>query len=409
MLKILHTADIHLDSPLKSLALRDPELAEAAATATRSAFRRIIDTAIEERVAAILIAGDLFDGQQRSARTGAFLIGELDRLRNHGVRVFYIKGNHDAENPVTGTIDFPDNVHVFDGRGGKVRLTDDVWIHGVSFAQRHAPESLLPRFEPPVPGAINIGLLHTSLAGAKGHDVYAPCTAAELAAHGFDYWALGHVHARQIHVQTPCIVMPGTPQGRDIGEAGPKSATLIEIGGGISIREVPTSILEFMPVDVSVSEGDSDEELRARIREALQAAVQALVSDHGAIRLRLKGKSARRWQMLRDRDVWTETVSDIARETERLWLEQLVMEIESPRAAAEGGTAANELGRMMEDICKEAGFRAAACERVDEILAALPPELRRALATNEASRDSLVDQITRAGQERVLAHMRGGR
>ena len=152
MIKILHTADVHLDSPLRSLALRDSELRDRVQTASRTALTRIVDIAIAEDVAALLIAGDLFDGAERSARTAAFLTMQLERLRERGIHVFYIKGNHDAENPLTGEMSLPDNVHVFDGRGGKVQLSDDVWIHGVSFANRHAPESLLPKFPAPVRG-----------------------------------------------------------------------------------------------------------------------------------------------------------------------------------------------------------------------------------------------------------------
>lgn len=116
MIKILHTADVHLDSPLRSLALRDAELREKVQTSSRTALTRIVETAISEDVAALLIAGDLFDGAERSARTAAFLMLQLERLRARGIRVFYIKGNHDAENPLTGELSLPDNVHVFDGR-----------------------------------------------------------------------------------------------------------------------------------------------------------------------------------------------------------------------------------------------------------------------------------------------------
>ena len=119
MIKILHTADIHLDSPLKSLALRDEQLMHKVKTATRTAFTRIVDTAIAENVAALLIAGDLYDGAQRSAKTAAFLTAQLDRLRLADIAVFYIKGNHDAENPITGEVTLPSNVHIFGGRGGK--------------------------------------------------------------------------------------------------------------------------------------------------------------------------------------------------------------------------------------------------------------------------------------------------
>lgn len=406
MLRLLHTADIHLDSPLKSLALRDPELAEKAAIATREAFSRIVETAIAEDVAAVLIAGDLFDGQQRSAKTGAFLIAELDRLRAHDIRVFYVKGNHDAENPVSGVIDLPDNVHVFDGRGGKVQLASDVWIHGVSFGQRHAPESLLPKFPPPVPGATNIGILHTSLMGTAGHDLYAPCTVADLAAHGFDYWALGHVHVRQIHQKAPWVVMPGTPQGRDMGEVGPKSATLITIGDDISVEEVPTSILEFVTLGVPVSKAESDDDLRSALRHTLREAAETLTSDFGAVRLRLTGQSERRWQILRDRDLWTETARGIARETGRLWLEKLSIDITDEALPSHG--AVDELGRIMDDIRAEEGFRSEARGRVEELLAELPPEQRAALAGEETTLVDLAAGLAAMGQARILARMRGG-
>jgi len=164
MIKIIHTADVHLDSPLRTLALRDPELHEKVQGATRSAFSRIVDKAIEVQAQAVLIAGDLFDGTARSAKTAAFLLSELGRLGAAGIPVFYIKGNHDAENPLTGDTTLPEHVHLFDGRGGKVQIEGtDVWIHGVSFSGKTAEESLLGKFSPAVENSVNIGMLHTSM------------------------------------------------------------------------------------------------------------------------------------------------------------------------------------------------------------------------------------------------------
>jgi len=277
VIKILHTADLHLDSPLKSLALKDERLSEQVQTATRTALRRLVQFGIDEGISALLIAGDLFDGKERSAKTAAFLVSEMDRLREAGIRVFYIKGNHDAENPVAGAFELPANVNVFDGRGGKVKLADeDVWIHGVSFRDRHAPKSLLPKYDPPVAGAINIGMMHTSLSGASGHDLYAPCTLLELLGHGFDYWALGHVHKREIHSSEPWVVMPGMPQGRDIGEAGPKSATLLKIDGDrIEIEEVRVAPVEFRMSVCDVSVVADDDDLRKCIRAHLRTEAAA--------------------------------------------------------------------------------------------------------------------------------------
>ena len=217
--RFVHTADLHLDSPLRSLALRNADLAEIVRGASRRAFLKIVDLCIVEKVDALLIAGDLYDGSQTSMNTALFLAGELRRLDAAGIRTFVIRGNHDAQSQVTRELTLPPSVHVFSGRS-KVVLAKTlangraVHIHGVSFADPHAPESLLPSFHPPVADAINVGMLHTSLSGAGAHDPYAPCSVADLQRHGFDYWALGHVHQRQVHSEKPCIVMPGMPQGR---------------------------------------------------------------------------------------------------------------------------------------------------------------------------------------------------
>lgn len=411
-MKILHTADIHLDSPLRSLALRDAELRETVMAASRKAFSRLVEVALSEQVSAVLIAGDLFDGRERSARTGAYLTGELDRLRAAGVKVFYIKGNHDAENPITGSLDLPDNVHVFDARGGKVQLTDDIWVHGVSFAQKHAPDSLLPRFQPPVAGAVNIAMLHSSLAGAEGHDVYAPCRVADLCAMGFDYWALGHIHKRQVHSETPWVVMPGIPQGRDIGEAGPKSASLLTIEHGtITVEEVPTSVVEFRHSTLDISGTEDDDALRKLLRGHLSDLRQSIFAPTGVVRLTLTGQSKRYWQILRDRDVWTEQLGDMMRAAGDLWLDKLVLDIAPHEIdatnTAKTSDAISELSATMQAISSEPGFISIAQEEVGAVLQDLPPALRARLMPDEVARDALTQELAQGGVNRVLALMKG--
>jgi exonuclease SbcD len=408
MIKLLHTADIHLDSPLKSLALRDESLRDTIVTATRGAFEQIVDCALSEQVAAVLIAGDLFDGKERSARTAAFLTGQMDRLRTADIRVFYIKGNHDAENPVTGTLDLPENVHVFGARGGKVQLADNVWIHGVSFAGKHAPDSLLPKFDAPVSGAMNIAMLHTSLAGAPGHDPYAPCTVNDLAGMGFDYWALGHVHQRQVHNEAPWIVMPGMPQGRDIGEFGPKSASLLTLSEGkISVTEVQTSRVEFERSEMVITDADSDDSLRARLRDRIRSIATAQQAPAGVLRLTLTGHPERHWQILRDQDYWREQVAEMARETGCLWLDKLRFELDAPQTQTGTAHATDELSATMTALRGEDGFLAAAQSEINDVLADLPTTLRARLIPDEAAAKALTDRLSKEGARRVLALMKG--
>ncbi|MBM2293635.1 DNA repair exonuclease [Sulfitobacter pseudonitzschiae] len=406
-IRILHTADCHLDSPLQSLALRDPELRDRVQTATRTAFARIIDTALAEQVQALLIAGDLFDGAERSARTAAFLTAQLDRLHAAGIAVFYIKGNHDAENPITGALSLPENVHIFDGRGGKVQLGDtDVWIHGVSFAGRHAPDSLLGKFPAPVAGAVNIAMLHTSLVGAAGHDPYAPCTVAELAGMGFDYWALGHVHKRQVHGQAPWIVMPGTPQGRDMGEAGAKTASLLTLDDrSITVSEVPTSAISFLHHDIDVSAHDHADGLRAHLREALASLAAAQPCD-AILRLKLKGATPLHWQLLRDRDVWQETLAQMAQDTGVLWLEKLRIEVMDDHAPSDA-SATDALGQMMRDMLAEPGMMAALQEEFDALLAELPASRRTELAPTPEAAAARAQQLAASGAAQMIARMKG--
>ncbi|MFO8126535.1 exonuclease SbcCD subunit D [Yoonia sp.] len=409
MIKLLHTADVHLDSPLTSLALRDESLRESIQSATRSAFVQIIDTSLAENVDALLIAGDLYDGAQRSAKTAAFLTGQLERLRTAGIPVFYIKGNHDAENPITGEVALPDNVHIFDGRGGKQQLEGkNVWIHGVSFNGKHAPDSLLSKFEAPVPGAVNIAMLHTSLAGATGHDNYAPCSVAELSALGFDYWALGHIHKRQVHSEAPWVVMPGILQGRDIGEAGSKSATLLTIEDeGIAIEEVPTSVVTFLGHNIDVSGAENDDEIRQRIRSGIHGPIEGLQAGNNAIlRLTLVGRTTQHWQVLRDRDVWAETVSQITEETGRLWVEKLDFALEAPNAVADS-SATDELGQLMKQIAMEEGFAAQAQAEVDDVLSQLPSTRRAELLSDETALADLTRDLAEAGSKHLYALMKG--
>ncbi len=120
---------------------------------------------------------------------------------------------------ISAELIYPASAKLFRGWADYVELPGvcggtNVAIHGISFAKPHAPESLLPKFKPPVAGAINIGIMHTSLAGSDGHNVYAPCKLAELQAFGYRYWALGHIHKRSVFKGECTVVMPGNPHAR---------------------------------------------------------------------------------------------------------------------------------------------------------------------------------------------------
>ena len=134
MFRFVHTADVHLDSPLRSLAIKDPEASDLVANATRQSFSNTIDLCLDEKVDALIIVGDLYDGELRSMKTAEFFSSEMRRLVEADIQVFIIRGNHDAESRITRELQLPDGVHVFSSRGGSVILEDkNVELHGVSF------------------------------------------------------------------------------------------------------------------------------------------------------------------------------------------------------------------------------------------------------------------------------------
>ena len=227
----IHAADIHLDSPLRGLERYENAPVERIRGATRRAFTRLIDLAIEKSVDFVLIAGDLYDGDWRDYNTGLFLVRELGRLRDQKIPVFVIAGNHDAANKMTRALRLPENVRFLAHERPETVHLDDlgVAIHGQSFAKPAVMENLAVAYPAPVRGYTNIGLLHTGMGGVDGHERYAPCTLEELRVRGYDYWALGHIHARQILCNEPLVVFAGNVQGRHIRETGPKGCLLATI------------------------------------------------------------------------------------------------------------------------------------------------------------------------------------
>lgn len=414
--RFVHAADLHLDSPLRSLALRDPALSELIGNATRRAFTGIVRICLEERVDALLLSGDLYDGEQTSMKTARFLADQADLLHQGGVRVFIIRGNHDALSRITKELAFPDSVTIFDGRAEALTLRRDagvppVVIHGVSFAQPHAPESLLPKFRPPVEGAVNIGLLHTSLGGAAGHDLYAPCSVADLQRMGFRYWALGHVHCRSVMTGDTTVVMPGMPQGRDIGEAGAKTVTLATVGadGAITLEERLTSGAQFERVMVDLGGAETPRDVAAALAAALGQARDAAPSEHLVARLRLTGATPLAWGLLRDTELLRTEAQRQAEATGRTSIDKVEMYCQLPAAAPDAavtGSPVEELRRLMAAAATDDAYRAETAAMVEELRAQLPAECRAILGTDAGSFAAVLDDAIRNGIDEVLARLR---
>ena len=246
MFTFLHAADLHLDSPLKGLEQYEGAPLDEIRTAPRRALANLVDLALDENVAFVLIAGDVYDGDWPDYNTGLYFVQQLSRLRAASIPVYLISGNHDAANRITRALRLPDHVHLFAADQPETRIFEayNVAIHGQSYATAAVHEDLSLRYPVARPGFWNIGLLHTCVTGREGHARYAPCTLEGLKGKGYDYWALGHVHQRETLGLDPVITFPGNLQGRHVRETGPKGCWLVTVPLG-----QPPS-MEFRELDV---------------------------------------------------------------------------------------------------------------------------------------------------------------
>lgn len=353
--KFLHAADIHLDSPLRGLSRYEGVPVEEIRLATRAALNNLVDTAIAEEVAFVIIAGDLYDGDWPHFGTGLFFCAAMGRLDKAGIDVFLLYGNHDAESVLTKKLPLPKNVHAFSTRraGTFTHQTTSAVLHGWSYREKDTRDNLAAAYPAAQPGRLNIGILHTALAGRPPHAPYAPCTPQELAAKGYDYWALGHVHDFELASQEPMIVFPGNLQGRNIREVGPKGAVLVTVQDD-RIVELPARIaldaVRWARADIDVAGIETEDGLHRLLQDRLaqlhedQAKGRPLM-----VRVTLAGETSLHGDLSRRREALREEVRGIAAAiSDQLWIEKVQLRTSAPQARSRAeGTVLDELAGML--------------------------------------------------------------
>jgi len=325
--KLVHAADLHVDSPLRGLTRYPNAPVERIRGATREALTNLVDLCIEEDAAALLLAGDIFDGDWKDYSTGLFFVGEMLRLKEAGVRVFSVRGNHDHESKMGKKLSLPDNVHELSTKRPETIVDEELGlaIHGQGFAQRIVDEDLAKAYPDATPGLINIGLLHTSLDGRPGHDPYAPTSADRLISKGYDYWALGHVHAREVVREDPWIVYPGNTQGRHARETGDKGATLISIEGGriTHVEHRTLDVVRWTHLEIDATDLDHPSDVVERARELLESAIEEAEPRLVAARVTISGESAAHDALMSDAERWEEELRGIAIDVGESWIEKV--------------------------------------------------------------------------------------
>lgn len=377
-MRLLISADIHLGSPIRSLVLRNPDLAERLSDASRQTFRDIVDLAIEESCDVLVLAGDIFDIEQPDLRIRAFLLSQLSRAAVAGIPTVLIRGNHDAllNHRVHGELG--ENIHLLRKGNASVEIKG-VFFHGLSFDTAHIETSLLPDYPAPVPDRPNVGVMHTSLGGAVGHDPYAPCSEADLMEHGFQLWCLGHIHAPFECVSTGTLaVMPGIPQPRDFGEIAGGSVTLVNLAPeGPVFERRQVCKLAFARLELDLDACATQEQVYTHLRDEL-GALQQTRQD---VAVRIFAATERFPQ-----DALFAVASEVSEDLDGIFIDK-VKPVPPPDRL---DPAVDDFVRLMMEEMNEPAVRTAAAQIVDDIRSVLPSDLQKDLV--EADLEELLGE-----------------
>jgi DNA repair exonuclease SbcCD nuclease subunit len=257
----------------------------------------------------------------------------------------------------------------------------DLIVHGQSFKQRDVTDNLAAGYPKAEPGYFNVGLLHTALTGSDDHDPYAPCSVDDLTNKGYDYWALGHVHARRTVLDEPHIVFPGNTQGRFALETGPKGCVLVDVGtdgrATTTFRELDVVRWAHLEVDVS---GFADlDAVLGKVKSELTQAQDEADGRLLAARVTVKGTCDAHYELWQDHIRFTNEVRGIAGELDQAWVEKVRLKTHS--ADRDGDAVLDGLDSLA-DLRRTASRLRADDDGIRRLLegtplvAKLPPEAR---------------------------------
>lgn len=407
-LTFIHAADLHLDSPLRGLAAYPEAPVERLRGASRQAFSRLVDIAIERGVAFMALPGDIWDGDWPDIGTGLFFAREMGRLERAGIPAFLIRGNHDAESRLTRSVTLPESIHVFPAdRPTTVTLDGHgVALHGQSFGRPDVTDNLARAYPDRVDGVVNIGLLHTALEGAAGHARYAPCSLAELQAKGYDYWALGHVHEHAVlatgrgGADGGTIAFSGVLQGRHARETGAKGALLITVDDHrATLERLIVDVVRWHEATVDMTGAADLETVARRIGDALRALVDAAGAGDRllAVRLVLTGATPLHGRLDLERErLRDEALAQAAAVApDAVFVEKVRL---ATRPAVDAATIAArrdalaDLQALLDRAPADPALVAALGGYLGEMLQLLPPEAREALREADPDRVAAIEE-----------------
>jgi DNA repair exonuclease SbcCD nuclease subunit len=386
-LKIVHAADLHVDSPLRGLERYEGAPVDLMRRATRRALENLITFCIAEHVELLLLAGDLFDDDWKDYGSGLFFVSQLARLAESNTRVVWIRGNHDAASKITRRLKLPGPVHELGVRRPDSIVFEDlgVCVHGQGFATAAVTDNLAERYPQPISGLFNVGLLHTALEGREGHGRYAPCRLDTLVNKGYDYWALGHVHKREVLSQDPWVAFPGNLQGRHAKETGAKGALLLNVEGVrvAAVHPVAVDVVRWEICEVDASAAASADDVVDLAGSMLEQCLEQAEGRLIAARIVIRGATRAHLPLRGDPERWIGEIR--ARGIELcgsgLWIEQVRLETRTEldfERLRSRDDPAGHLARALHDLRADVPRLGELLGNFAELRQKLPNELRTA-------------------------------
>jgi len=334
-MKFIHASDLHLDSPLRGLDTYEEAPKDMIRSATRDAVERMVDLAIEEKVTFIVLSGDLADGDWKDSQTMLWLTNQFRRLLEQDIIVYTIKGNHDAQNNLSKYITQLENVKEFPDKPTTFSDPENKYaIHGQSYPSREVNENLVKEYPAAIDDIFNIGILHTNLTGSTEHDNYAPTSLDELKSKKYEYWALGHVHNRQIVHEYPHIVYPGNTQGRNIRETGEKGCYLVNVDDDYvsNIVFVPLQVVKWEKLEIKSEPEDDVSTLIKKVNSGLSKLVSGNEESLTVVRITIHGQNREYGRLEKPTEIedFKNSIRDYANSIPNpIWIEKIKLELKA--------------------------------------------------------------------------------
>jgi exonuclease SbcD len=309
--RFLHAADLHLDSPFRGMVSLPSSIREYVIESTFLALQNMVEAAVSEEVDFIVLSGDIFDLSDRSLRAQIRFQEAMELLARASVQVFIIHGNHDPMDGRHAVLTWPETVHFFTSQEVEMKPAfnrkGDVVAHiyGISYPTAAVTENLAKRYQVQARQMYNIALLHCNVDGDPAHEHYAPCTKQDLITAGMQYWALGHVHTRQVLNTEPHIVYPGNIQGRSVRELGPRGCYVVDVSteGKSELTFHRTDALCWFHQTLSIDQITTEQALTDLITSHMEEARLKAEGRPAIVRLSIEGRSTLHKMLQRDTEV----------------------------------------------------------------------------------------------------------